>query len=504
MRIDFKSRASMALFAGGAVLMSSCALTNRPQPLKQFFLPPTREMAAPSEPLLEPPAPPSAFYGNELPAIDAPLAPMARPTDAEFLIKKADDSFADGKKAIEAGRAADARLNFDHAVDALLSAPENLPDRPRVERRLEELIEAIYRYDADQAIVGDPDKVVYDKSPKDDMIELTFTPADPGTRSKVLDLIHSTASQLPLQQHDTVIGAVNYFTSDRGKKIIAAGLRRQARYKPMIERVLGEEGVPLELLFLAQAESGYLPRAQSNKLCVGLWQFGRATGHDYGLMQTASTDDRMDPEKATRAAARYLKDLYTHFGDWYLAMAAYDCGPACVDHAVMRTGYADFFELRRLNALPKETQNYVPVILAMTIVGKNAAAYGLDHLDLEAPPRNGFARSADADASGADRRCGRPAPERVERAESGAVEIGRTGGVQGECAEGNIAPSGDRICSGSGGETRRVEAASREPGRFVRGSGEALLRTDGVGEPGESRGTAGAWLAGSDSCRVSG
>ncbi|HTB10464.1 MAG TPA: transglycosylase SLT domain-containing protein [Bryobacteraceae bacterium] len=385
MRIDFKSRAGMALFAGGAVLMSSCALTTRPQPVKQFFLPPSRAMEAPSEPVLEPPAPPSAFYGNEVPAIPAPLAPMPRPTDAEFLIKKADDSFIEGKKALEAGNAADARKDFDHAVEALLSAPENLPDRSRVERRLDELIEAIYRYDADQASTGDSDKVVYDPRPMDGMVELTFTPADPGTRSKVLDLIHATASQLPLQQHDTVIGAVNYFTSERGKKIIAAGLRRQARYKPMIERVLAEEGVPQELLFLAQAESGYLPRAKSNKLCVGLWQFSKSTGHDYGLMQTASTDDRMDPEKSTRAAARYLKDLYTHFGDWYLAMAAYDCGPACVDHAVMRTGYADFFELRRLNVLPKETANYVPVILAMTIVGKNAPAYGLDHLDLETP-----------------------------------------------------------------------------------------------------------------------
>jgi membrane-bound lytic murein transglycosylase D len=365
--------------------MSSCALTNRPQPLKQFFLPPSRAMAAPSEPVLDPPAPPSAFYGNELPAMDAPVPALPRPTDAEFLIKKADASFAEGKLAIEAGRAADARADFDHAVEALLSAPENLPDRTRVERHLEELVEQIYRYDADQAAGTDSDKVVYDKSPKDEMVELTFTPADPGTRSKVFDLIHATASQLPLQQHDTVIGAVNYFTSERGKRIIAGGLRRQARYKPMIERILAEEGVPQELIFLAQAESGYLPRAQSNKLCVGLWQFGRATGHDYGLMQTASTDDRLDPEKSTRAAARYLKDLYSHFGDWYLAMAAYDCGPACVDHAVMRTGYADFFELRRLNALPRETANYVPAILAMTIVGKNAPAYGLDHLDLDSP-----------------------------------------------------------------------------------------------------------------------
>jgi membrane-bound lytic murein transglycosylase D len=343
-------------------------------------------MAAPEEPVLDPPSPPSAYYGNEVPMMVVAFTPLPRPTDAEFLIKKADDSFAEGKKALEAGNAAEARMNFDRAVEALLSAPENLPDRARVERRLEELIEAIYRYDADQAAVGESEKVVYDKRPMDGMVELTFSPtADPRTRSKVMDMIRSTTSQLPLQQHDTVIGAVNFFASERGKRIIAAGLKRQGRYKTLIERILAEEGVPQELVFLAQAESGYLPRAMSNKLCVGIWQFSRATGHEYGLMQTASTDDRMDPEKATRAAARHLKDLYTHFGDWYLAMAAYDCGPACVDKAVMRTGYADFFELRRLNALPRETANYVPVILAMTIIGKNAPEYGLDHLDLESP-----------------------------------------------------------------------------------------------------------------------
>jgi membrane-bound lytic murein transglycosylase D len=389
MRLTFKSRTGRALFAGGTVLitgcaLSSCALMNPPQAQKQFFLPPSRALAAPAEPMLDPPALPNVFYANEMPAMGPPLPPLPRPTDAEFLLKKADDRFIEGKKALEAGRQADARADFDKAVEALLSAPENLPDRAKVEKRLEELVEAIYRYDADQAAPADSDKVVYDKSPKDAMAELTFSP-DPNVRSKLQDLIQSTASQLPLQQHDVVVGAVNYFSSERGKRVIAAGLRRQAKYKTLIQRVLAEEGVPQELIFLAQAESGYLPRAMSNKLCVGLWQFSKATGHDYGLMQTASTDDRMDPEKATRAAARYLKDLYAHFGDWYLAMAAYDCGPACVDHAVMRTGYADFFELRRLNVLPKETANYVPTILAMTIIGKNAPQYGLDSLDLEAP-----------------------------------------------------------------------------------------------------------------------
>src|SRR5271166_1077148 len=194
MRIDLKSRTGRALVAGGTVFLSSCAFTTPPQPMKQFFLPPSRAMAPPAEPVLDPPSPPSAYYGNEVPMVTLAFTPIPRPTDAEFLIKKADDSFAEGKKALEAGNTGDARVKFDRAIEALLSAPENLPDRARVERRLEELIEAIYRYDADQATVGESDKVVYDKSPKDSMEEMTFSVV-PGTRSKVQDMIRATTSQ---------------------------------------------------------------------------------------------------------------------------------------------------------------------------------------------------------------------------------------------------------------------------------------------------------------------
>ncbi len=102
-------------------------------------------------------------------------------------------------------------------------------------------------------------------------------------------------------------------------------------------------------------------------------------------MRTANTDDRLDPEKATRASARHLHDLYNSFGDWYLAMAAYNCGPMAVARAVERTGYADFWELRNRHALPIETTNYVPIILAMTIMTKNAAEYGLEGVVPEAP-----------------------------------------------------------------------------------------------------------------------
>ncbi len=152
-----------------------------------------------------------------------------------------------------------------------------------------------------------------------------------------------------------------------------------------MQRILDDEGVPQELIYLAQVESGFLPRARSNKQAVGMWQFVQFRGRQYGLMQTPGTDDRLDPEKATRAAAKHLHDLYAMFGDWYLAMAAYNCGPGCVQRAVERTGYADFWDLTRLNALPKETENYVPVILAVTIMAKNPKDYDLENLDTDRP-----------------------------------------------------------------------------------------------------------------------
>jgi membrane-bound lytic murein transglycosylase D len=189
---------------------------------------------------------------------------------------------------------------------------------------------------------------------------------------------------LPLSVNDAVLGYINYF-SGRGHKTIIGGMQRSGRYRPMIQRILDEEGLPQELIHLAQAESGFIPRAVSSKAAGGMWQFLKWRGNEYGLQQTRFTDDRMDPEKATRAAAHHLRDLYQEFGDWYLAIAAYNCGPVVIEKAVERTGYADFWELRSRGALPAETTNYVPVILAMTIMEKNAAEYGLDGIQLDPP-----------------------------------------------------------------------------------------------------------------------
>jgi len=207
---------------------------------------------------------------------------------------------------------------------------------------------------------------------------------DPKLKTKVREQVQATVSQLPLTVNDAVLGYIHYF-SGRGRNTLIAGLRRAGRYRPLIQRILDEEGVPQELIHLAQAESGFLPRAMSRKAAGGMWQFVAWRGREYGLNQTRYSDDRLDPEKATRAAARHLRDLYQKFGDWHLAIASYDCGPGVIERAVERTGYADFFEMRSRRVLPLETTNYVPIILAMTIMSKNAAEYGLEGINPDAP-----------------------------------------------------------------------------------------------------------------------
>jgi membrane-bound lytic murein transglycosylase D len=153
----------------------------------------------------------------------------------------------------------------------------------------------------------------------------------------------------------------------------------------MIQKVLRDNGVPQDLIYQAVAESGFQPQALNSRSGAGgMWQFMPFAGA-YGLERNGYFDERFDPQKSTVAYAKYMKSLYDQFGDWYLAMAAYNCGPVNVEKAVERTGYADFWELRRLGALPAETTNYVPIILAMTIMEKNAAEYGLQDVQFDPP-----------------------------------------------------------------------------------------------------------------------
>ncbi len=366
-----------------ALLLTGC-ISSKPQAFKLSFLPSTPIAVTPT--FEEPPQIVSHFYSNETPdSIQKALATAPRTPEVDGRIVRAEDRFEAGKKLYLAGDFTGARREFDAAVEVLLSAPENMPDRQKLEHKLDQIVDRVYRYDLEKLGSGETSQeVVYDKPPLGGILEMTF-PTDPNLRPKVKEELEATVSQLPLEENDAVLSYIHYLSTDRGRKTLMAGLRRAGRYRPLIQRILDDEGVPQELIYLAQVESGFLPHARSYKRAVGMWQFVQFRGREYGLNQTAATDDRMDPERATRAAARHLRDLYATFGDWYLAMAAYNCGPGCVDHAVQRTGFADFWELRDRNALPRDTRNYVPLILAITIMAKNPKDYNLENVEQDVP-----------------------------------------------------------------------------------------------------------------------
>jgi membrane-bound lytic murein transglycosylase D len=373
-----RSQSLLGLSAVALLTLAGCAAPRQSRFQMPFVAP--APVAAPDVLLAgDPPSlPPNVYLSKETPTFisgQSRLTPL--PTPSDLLISRAEDAFHKGKRYYQSGDKERARKQFDRAVDLMFEASENPTDRQAFERKFEETVDGIERYDlAGMGPALNVETPRFEKSPLEDILEMTF-PVDPKLKTKVKEELQATVSQLPLAMNDAVLGFINFF-SGRGHKTMIAGMQRAGRYRPMIQRVLDEEGVPQELIYLAQAESGFFARAVSNKQATGMWQFVKFRGQEYGLMQTPYLDDRLDPEKATRSAARHLRDLYTHFGDWYLAIAAYNCGPGNVQRAVERTGYADFWELRNRRVLPIETTNYVPIILAMTIMAKNAQEYDLD------------------------------------------------------------------------------------------------------------------------------
>lgn len=311
-------------------------------------------------------------------------ASVFHPTPSDVLIQQAEEKFRSGSKFYAASDFDHARTDFDAAIALMLRASDAPTNRSLFEHTLEDMVDAINRFDlTGMGAAQTDDTPGFDKAPIDDILQTTF-PVDPAIKDKVVTQLKTTSSVLPLTVNDAVLGYVNYF-SGRGHKTIENGLIRAGRYDAMITKIFAEEGIPPELIRLAQAESGFMPRAVSVAAAKGMWQFVKFRGNEYGLMQTPWTDDRLDPEKATRAAAHHLHDLFNEFHDWYLAMAAYNCGPGVIEKAVERTGYADFWELRARKVIPAETANYVPIILAMTIVSKNAPEYGIYDITPERP-----------------------------------------------------------------------------------------------------------------------
>ena len=302
------------------------------------------------------------------------------------IVSEVEHAYQGGMQHYSAGDVASAKADFDHAVDIMLTSGIDLKAGTALGAEFEHIVDAVNTLELDSLKQGNgfapPQKD--DQAPVDVANDVTF-PVDPNIKATAEAELKTTQSDLPLVINDAVASYINFFSNtSAGRGTIIASLTRAGRYKALIQKTLQEEGVPQDLIYQAIAESGFKPQALNPRSGAGgMWQFMPFS--DYGLTRTAWYDERFDPEKSTRAYAREIKKMYNQLGDWYLAMAAYDWGPGNVQRAVQRTGYADFWELYRRNNLPAETKNYVPIILAATIMAKNPQQYGLANLVPDAP-----------------------------------------------------------------------------------------------------------------------
>ncbi len=335
-------------------------------------------------PAVAPSPAPAPDYGRlslPLPA-NPPASAIASTRPAiDVLVGRVQKSFDKGQQDYTAGDVAKAQADFDEAVNLILSSGFRRDADPRLLKLFDEIGEATHsdELNADETDEQTEEATEAPEKPAaiDEIADLTLPAGDPRLAVRAERELISVRHDLPLTVNDSVLQYLSFFTTTRGRAIVTRGLEREGRYGAMIRRVLQQEGVPQDLIYLAQAESAFQPDAVSRAGARGIWQFMPYRGEEYDLERTNWVDERSDPEKATRAAARHLRDLYGMFGDWYLVMAAYNSGPLNVARGIERTGYADFWELQKRNALPSETKNYVPIILALALVAKAPALYGV-------------------------------------------------------------------------------------------------------------------------------
>jgi membrane-bound lytic murein transglycosylase D len=363
-----------------------CALVVGCAPLVMLTGCPQDQAAAPGKAPAQATAPAlaAAPSGSAAPAAQPATTTPAQAADAaakaakvQQLVNKAEAAYRSGVDNYRAGHLDEARLDFDSAVDLMLTSGMDLKADPQLADEFDHLLNAVNSLEMAALKQGNGFSSTLEAAPLDAANEVTF-PANAALTAKVTAELKTTQSDFPLVVNDYVAGFISYFSnSSAGHAHLLRSLERAGKYKDMISKNLRDQGVPQDLIYLAVAESGFQPQALNARSGAGgMWQF-MPTGA-YGLARNGWFDERFDPEKSSLAYAKYMKTLYNQFGDWYLAMAAYDWGPGNVQRAVMRTGYADFWELYRRNVLPGETKNYVPGIIAAIIMAKNPEQYGLD------------------------------------------------------------------------------------------------------------------------------
>ncbi|HUM00656.1 MAG TPA: transglycosylase SLT domain-containing protein [Thermoanaerobaculia bacterium] len=316
------------------------------------------------------PAPVAAASPRTAPAPEKVSPPTAR--------EAATEGFQRGKALALAGEAECARQEFHGAIGAFLAASR--PDDPEDAEFAGQLWQSIVFYEA----LSDPQSA--ERPPvedtRDTLLAAENAPSPTAeqfekAKREVTSARVRASFDIPVVVNDPVLRAVAFYQF-RTPQAFAGALKRSGRYLPLMRGILREEGLPEDLVYMAMIESAFKANAHSRARAHGFWQFIDGTAKRYGLRWNRYYDERSDPEKSTRAAARYLKDLYEMFGDWYLAMAAYSAGEGKVLKGLQRLGAQDYWQLSSGPFLRRETREYVPFVLAAALVSKDPASYGFD------------------------------------------------------------------------------------------------------------------------------
>jgi membrane-bound lytic murein transglycosylase D len=318
-------------------------------------------------------------------AIQAPPPPAAPVEDPVLtLIATSDRFFKVGQKELEQGHVEAARQEFNRSVDVLLESPYGARTEPRIREHFDRLVDRISTYEVRALATGDGfTEKKYEPASIDELLAMSATlgtpPAEPGLRDAVQSDLLIGTHDIPIPLNQRVLAYIGLFQG-RLHDFIEEGMKRGSKYLPMIQNVFRAEGLPLDLAYVPLVESAFKPNALSRVKAKGVWQFMTGTALENGLRRDWYIDERSDPEKATLAAAKYLRTLSKIFGgDWHLALASYNGGPGRMQRALKTARVDNFWTLTdKSKILPRETREYVPMILAAIVIARNPAQYGFD------------------------------------------------------------------------------------------------------------------------------
>lgn len=287
-----------------------------------------------------------------------------------------------GRKELTLGHLESAKQEFNRALDTLLESPEGARGTARLREHFDRLVDRISVLEQAALATGDGFSETRSEPAAIDALlaieTIESAPPKPGTAEVVQADLQSTSHDIPIPTNDRVLRYVELFQG-RLREFLTEGLSRGVQYLPMIQATFRAEGLPLDLAYIPLIESAFKTSALSRAKARGVWQFMPATARENGLRGDWYLDERSDPTKSTQAAAKYLKTLHGMFEDWHLAMASYNGGPGRVKRALTRSRKNDFWQLTATTKfLPRETREYVPMILAAVIIAKNPAQYGFD------------------------------------------------------------------------------------------------------------------------------